>query len=197
MPAPLHLPRSFTYRDYRGWEGRWELVRGVPYDMSPAPSRQHQRLLVDLAVQIGSWLEGKSCELFTAPFDVILPEEGQDRDNAETVLQPDLVVVCDETKLDDYGCLGAPDWVIEILSPSTAARDHLEKRDLYERHGVAEYWLVHPTERLLTRYQRIAERRFAAPIISALSGRTAVAALPGLEIDWERIGIERPRRLEP
>lgn len=187
MAAPLHQQRSYTYRDYRGWDGRWELVHGEPYDLSPAPSRQHQRLLVDLAVQIGSWLEGKSCELFTAPFDVILAELGQDFESAETVLQPDLVVVCDESKLDDYGCLGAPDWVIEILSPSTAARDHLVKRDLYERHGVAEYWLVHPTELLLTRYRRTLEGRFTAPSISALSGRTAVGVLSGFEIDWDRI----------
>lgn len=191
MATPLRKLRPFTYRDSRGWDGRWELVRGESYDMSPAPSRQHQRLLVDLAVQIGSWLEGKSCELFTAPFDVILADPGQALEDAETVLQPDLVVVCDENKLQDCGCIGAPDWVIEILSPSTAARDHLEKRDLYEKHGVAEYWLVHPTELLLTRYRKSLEGRFGAPIITALSGTTAVAVLPGLEIDWERVAAGR------
>jgi len=184
--------RPLTYRDSLLWDGRWELVRGEPVDMSLTPSRTHQRLLIVLAVQIGNWLEGKSCEVFAAPFDVFLAEEGQDAEDAETVLQPDLMVVCDSSKLDDRGCHGAPDWVIEILSPATAARDHLEKRELYEQHGVAEYWLVHPTDRLLTVYRRSETGTFAPAVISALTGHTVVKVLPGLEIDWDRIVARLP-----
>ncbi|WP_255210712.1 Uma2 family endonuclease [Methylogaea oryzae] len=101
-----------------------------------------------------------------------------------TVVQPDLAVVCDAAKLDQAGCRGAPDWVVEVISPHTAAKDHVRKRELYERHGVKEYWLVHPLDRVVTRYV-LANGRYAQPLIEEAVGRTAVACLPGLEIDWE------------
>lgn len=192
MALPREQHRPLTYGDYLGWEGRWEVVQGEPYDMSPAPSRKHQILQVSLSTQIDTWLEGKSCQVYPAPFDIILAEPGQEAEDAETVLQPDLSVVCDSSKVDDRGCFGAPDWVIEVLSPSTAARDHLQKRELYERHGVVEYWLVHPNDRILTRYLRGENGKFEPAQISALLGRTAVAALPGLEIDWDRIVARLP-----
>ncbi|MBI4778090.1 Uma2 family endonuclease, partial [Candidatus Desantisbacteria bacterium] len=118
----------FTYGDYLKWpdDQRWELIDGVAYDMSPAPSRKHQKVVGELFAQFHSYLKDKSCEVYVAPFDVRLPEvdEGVAPLAADeeiiTVVQPDIVVVCDRDKLDDRGGRGAPDIVIEILSPWTA-----------------------------------------------------------------------------
>lgn len=102
-------------------------------------------------------------------------------------MQPDLVVVCDKTKLDQRGCRGAPELVVEILSPSTAARDHVTKRALYDRHGVREYWLVHPLDRILMVYRRGESGRFEAAEPVAAAGKLASAGFEGLEIDWDLV----------
>jgi Uma2 family endonuclease len=186
-----------TYADYLRWEeGRFEILDGVVFAMSPAPNRAHQRVQVELARQIANHLVGKSCELFTAPFDVRLSEiEEAADDEILTVVQPDLAVVCDPGKLDDQGCLGAPDWVVEVLSPATAGRDHVLKRELYERFGVREYWLIHPLDRLLTCYQRGANGRFGPATINEARGRTPVVIFPGLEIDWDLVFSRFPASL--
>lgn len=179
----------YTYGDYLNWPEtqRWELIEGVPCDMTPAPSRRHQRLLTQLAVSIGSYLDGKPCQLYLAPFDVRLPRGTEADEEVDTVVQPDLVVVCDAAKLDDRGCRGAPDWVIEILSPSTAARDHIEKRALYEKHGVREYWLVHPTDRLVMVYRRDESGRYGAPAVYAADRQVAVGIFEDLTLDLKRV----------
>lgn len=140
-------PPRFTYEDYCQWQGdeRWELIDGEAFLMSPAPRLRHQRILGELHRQMANFLLGKSCQVFVAPVDVRLPKwPGEPDAKVDTVVQPDLVVVCDPGKLDDAGVRGAPDLVIEILSPATASRDQVSKRDLYLRHGVREYWLVDP-----------------------------------------------------
>lgn len=184
-PQPLSRPGRYTYGDYRRWndEARWELIDGEAYLMAPAPTRSHQQVVVELLYQIRSFLDDKPCEVYVAPFDVRLPRADEADDEIRDVVQPDLVVVCDPARLDEAGCRGGPDWVIEVLSPSTAGRDHIQKRVLYQRAGVREYWLVHPTDRILTRYLR-EDQGFNSPKIDAAEGRTPVAVLPGLEIDW-------------
>jgi Uma2 family endonuclease len=104
----------------------------------------------------------------------------------DTVVQPDLSVVCDPTKLDERGCRGAPDWVVEVLSPATASHDLILKRRIYERAGVREYWLVHPTDQVVTVYGQ-GEHGFGAPEIYELQGCLASKALPRVEIDWQRV----------
>jgi len=174
----------YTYRDYLKWpeEEHWELIEGTPYNMAPAPTRIHQQIAGELFVQIKNFLRNHPCQAYIAPFDVRLPEVGETDETAGTVVQPDIVVVCDENKLDEKGCRGAPDWIIEVLSPSTAAKDQIIKRDLYARHGVREYWLVHPVDRILMIYRY--QAGFAAPEILATVGTTAVALFPELMIDW-------------
>jgi len=176
---------GFTYGDYRQWpeDERWELIAGEAYAMSPAPTRTHQTVLVEILRQVANFLEGKPCQVFVAPFDVRLPEREESDDEIETVVQPDLAVVCDASKLDEKGCRGAPDWVIEVLSPSTASKDHVRKKSLYERHGVREYWLVHPTDQLLTRYL-LEGKGFGPALIEEIAGFTEVVVLPGLAIEW-------------
>lgn len=176
----------FTYGDYRRWpEGeRWELIEGEAYAMSPAPSRSHQQWVGELFRQIADFLAGKSCEVYVAPFDVRLPEGNEAAEDAiPTVVQPGIAVICDRSKLDEAGCLGAPDFIIEVLAPGTAARDHTLKKALDERHGVREYWLVHPLDRVLTRYV-LEGGRYAAARIEATEGTTPVHTLSGLTIDW-------------
>ena len=142
-------PSVFTYKDYLGWpeEEHWELIDGVPWNMSPAPGTTHQRMVRELAVALYAALADSPCELFLSPFDVRLPETTVDQAEDETVLtvvQPDLAIVCDADKIDAKGCLGPPDVMIEVLSPSSAYRDETDKLHLYEAQGVKEYWIVNP-----------------------------------------------------
>ena len=138
----------FTYSDYLEWDGpeRFELIEGVPYLMA-SPSDVHQEIVVELSRQLANFLFGKKCRLFTAPFDVRLFERnGESPDDVDTIVQPDLLVVCDSTKIDRKGVHGAPDLVIEVLSPGTARHDRLIKLNQYQAAGVREYWLVSPEE---------------------------------------------------
>ncbi len=168
----------FTYRDYASWPAneRWELIDGVAYDMCAAPSRRHQGISVVLSMYFSNYFKGKPCEFYHAPFDVILPDEdsGDWRDSI-TVVQPDLVVICDKSKLTDEGCLGAPDLVVEIISPYTSKKDIKEKFDLYEREGVREYWIVYPGDRAVQVYALTEEGYYDEGRIFDLSGRRARA----------------------
>jgi len=140
--------QHYTYADYRAWDDdeRWELIDGIPYAMSPGPSTIHQRISIDLTRQFSSFLKGKPCQVFAAPFDVRLNALGDDDDD---VFQPDLLIVCDRAKIDDKGLNGAPDMAIEILSPSTAIRDKLLKFNKYQHAGVREYWIVYPADKMV------------------------------------------------
>ena len=141
--------KKYTYRDYLNWldEERWELIDGVPYNMVAAPSRWHQQFLVKFLYQIENYLKDKTCQVFCAPFDVRLPKGNEKDEDIESIVQPDIVVVCEPSKLDDKGCKGSPDLIIEITSPATAKKDLKEKLFLYERVGVKEYWVVQPVDK--------------------------------------------------
>ena len=155
MNLPIRDTRSHNYGEYLTWpeDRRYELIDGVAYAMSPAPNRSHQQFVLHIARQISDALDGTPCEVNIAPFDVRLPDTGEADEDIQTVVQPDILVVCDQMKLDERGCRGAPDWVIEILSPSSAAHDQINKLAIYERHGVKEYWIVHPTDRIVGVYR--------------------------------------------
>lgn len=140
--------RKYKYSDYLQWQDdeRWELIDGRAYNMTPAPNRKHQDISGELFRQISNYLQGKDCRVYAAPFDVRLPQKGEKEEEIETIIQPDITVICDKTKLDDKGCIGAPDLIIEILSPHTAKKDVREKFYLYERIGVKEYWIADPED---------------------------------------------------
>ena len=166
---------------------RWELIEGRPYSMSPAPNREHQRLSGGLHNQIYNFLSNSECEVYAAPFDVRLPQTDElDRD-VHSVVQSDISVICDLSKLDDAGCRGAPEWIIEILSPSTAAKDQIDKLALYEKHGVQHYWLVHPTDRVVTVYSRREDGSFGRPSVHAMTGKLPSGLFEDLVIDWDII----------
>ena len=136
----------YTYADYASWDDdkRYELIDGIAHVMY-APTVDHQSALTGLFLQFGNFLKGKTCKVFVAPFDVCLNGKG---DDDYTVVQPDLLVICDRTKIDNRKyCNGAPDLVIEILSPSTSRHDRLVKLNKYLIAGVREYWIVDPDDR--------------------------------------------------
>jgi len=191
MGLPKRQEEHYTYDDYRHWSDaqRWELIDGVAYLMAPAPTSIHQIVAFEIGHQVRNALEGKPCTVLLAPIDVRLPKLGAADDQADTVVQPDVLVVCDPGKIDSRGVKGAPDWVVEVLSPSTASHDQILKRQVYERAGVPEYWLVHPLDRVLTIY-RLENGRYGFPDIRELSGATPVGPLPGALIAWETI-LER------
>jgi Uma2 family endonuclease len=145
--------KVYTYEDYCKFndDKRREVINGVIYLMT-APLREHQKILSNLFLEFGNYLRGKKCEVFPAAFDVRLPKEGETKETASTIVQPDIVVICDRKKLDRRGCFGAPDLVIEILSPSTGKRDMTEKFNLYQEHGVLEYWIIDPYTQRIDRF---------------------------------------------
>jgi Uma2 family endonuclease len=149
----VKIDRPFTYGDYVTWPAgeRWEIIDGTPLNMAPAPVRRHQKISMNLIRLLADGMGG-SCELYHAPFDVRLPERDEADEDIVTVVQPDLSIIGDPSKLDDFGCRGAPDLIIEIVSPGSAGRDMKIKRDLYERHGVRDYWIVQPEERIIMVY---------------------------------------------
>jgi len=179
MPIPkLKEPDRFTYADYLTWpdEERWELIDGEAYDMSPGPEVQHQRIVVRLSTRFAVHLEGKPCQVFVAPLDVRpLATSDMSDDDVNTVVQPDLIIVCDKKKLEKRGVVGAPDLVVEILSPFTARKDISKKFDLYELAGVREYWVVFPNEQFIQVYR----------LVNGVYGRHQIVE-PGdvLEVPW-------------
>ncbi len=183
----------FTYGQYYHWDDgeRWELIDGVPYNMTPAPRRRHQGILIHVASRIENFLRDKPCQIYSAPFDVRLPDfDEQDDDEVPTVVQPDLVVVCDEKKLDDRGCRGAPDLVVEILSSSTSRKDLTVKFDLYERAGVREYWIIHPSEESLMIFTLGRDGTYGRPQGYGRGDRVTSTVLEGLELDLEEVFID-------
>ncbi len=151
----LDLTKRYTFADYLTWldSKRRELIDGFIQLMSPAPARVHQDLSGELFYRFKTYLKRKRCKVYHAPFDVRLPVNGEKSDNEiYTVVQPDICVICDPAKLDDKGCIGAPDLIIEILSPSSSKHDSKTKYSIYEKAGVIEFWLVYPAEKVVHIY---------------------------------------------
>ena len=168
MGIPKRKEGTFSYADYRSWpdEERWELIHGVAYDMSPAPGSRHQEVLGTIFRRIADVTDSMPCRTYVAPFDVRLSEEARSAasdDGADTVVQPDISVFCDRSLIDERGAHGAPDLVVEVLSPTTAHKDQTEKLRLYERVGVKEYWIVNAEAEYVMVYRRDPSRGFKKP----------------------------------
>ena len=185
MHPAQNLNQLFTYGDYAQWpdDERWELIDGVPYMMA-APQRIHQLICFEVGFQIRSYLTDRRCGIYAAPFDVRLPRQNEADDDIVTTIQPDVSVICDPDKLDDKGCRGAPDWIIEVLSPSTALQDMDRKRWLYERHGVKEYWIIHPADRWVMIYTRDENGQYGHAKMAGMTEALAVSLFSELLIDW-------------
>jgi Uma2 family endonuclease len=177
----------YSYQDYLSWpEGeRIELIRGVPYAMSPAPRREHQRIVSSIHGQIYQGLRDAPCEIYPAPFDVKLSDDAED--HQPTVVQPDLTVVCDPGKLTEQGMTGPPDLVIEIVSPDSGFHDRSRKFDLYRDSGVREYWIVDPDERVVEVYRLEVDGSYRR--VGAFGGSDTVTAgiTEGIAIDLAEV----------
>lgn len=180
--------RLYTYSDYVKFtfDEMVEIIRGRIYKMSPAPSTDHQRVSMQLSIMLGYHLKKQSCQVFAAPFDVVLPQRQGDYDGADVVVQPDLCVVSDTDKIKPQGCFGAPDWIIEILSPHTAKKDLQDKFEVYEEAGVREYWMVDPLHRSVEVFFLVDQsyRRLGAYVAS---DKLVPTTLPGLVINLSEV----------
>ena len=188
----LEEKNIYTYSDYSSWpdEERWEVIEGVPYNMSPGPFEEHQRVSGALFAKIWIYLEGKTCRVYEAPFDVILPEKKEKAKNATNVVQPDIFIVCDRKKITRKGCVGGPDFVIEILSKSTASKDAKEKKKLYERFGVKEYWIVDPIHEIIWVYKLEKNNKYGPSEVYTKKDKLKIGILDDLIIDLKEIFVE-------
>ena len=191
MSEAAEKQRVYTYGDIMEWDDgkRWELYDGVPVALA-SPTNVHQIVLTEILYQLHDFLRGKPCKVYPSPFDVRLFDTAEDRpEQSRYVLQPDLMVVCDREKVDRHGVHGAPDLVIEILSPSSRGSDRLRKFVLYERAGVREYWLVDPEARTVEVYLLKAEegRYYAADAVYTAGASVPVTVLEGCSVDLREV----------
>lgn len=187
----LDLNGTYTYADYLKWNfevigipQRIELIKGKIFKMSPAQARKHQESLRFIFSKLDRFLDKSPCRLYTAPFDVRLtPRKDDKRNKIHTIVQPDLCVICDLDKLDDAGCVGAPDLIVEILSPGNSRKEMKEKFEVYEENGVKEYWLVYPFDEYVMVYTLNEKGKFigSKPLVEGEFIQSTV--LPGLEIE--------------
>ncbi len=190
---PLKKPEhKFTYGDYYKWDDdkRWELIDGVVYDMTPTPLRIHQEILGIISCNFYNYLKVKKCEVYFAPFDVRLPEGDEPDDDVPTVVQPDILVVCDKSKLDRRGMRGAPDLVVEILSEHTSKKDMTVKLDLYERHHVKEYWIVNPDGKNIMVFKLDRSKKYKKPETYFVGDELKVGIFKDLTIVLDEVFAE-------
>ena len=184
--ADLDLNKSYSYADYFSWkfEERVELIKGKIFKMIPAPDRFHQKLAGFVYRQLGNFLEDKPCEVYTAPFDVRIPRKSKEDMQIITVMQPDVCVICDPAKLDKRGCIGAPDIVVEVLSPGNNAKELKNKYEAYEEAGVKEYWVVSPQNQWL-QIHTLTNGKFEPSPYFVTGDVVTSAVLPGFSLSMD------------
>lgn len=185
---PLPAEKRYTYADALTWEEseRIELVYGGAVMMAP-PSRAHQEISGAVHAQLYNYLMGKKCKVYHAPFAVRLFEKpGDSPYDVDTLVEPDISVICDHEKLDDAGCKGAPDLIVEILSPSTQRHDRLTKFNLYQKAGVREFWIIDPAARVVSVYNLEDGAYHAATVYSA-GALVPVGVLDDCQIDLKTV----------
>lgn len=186
--ADLDFAKEYTYADYLKWtfEERLELIKGKLFRMSPAPNLVHQQLVFRINGPLYNYLKGKPCSAFPAPFDVRLPRKSKEDKDVITVLQPDVCVVCDPSKLDSRGCIGAPDIVVEILSPGNNKKELKNKYEAYEESGVQEYWIIQPAEKTFLKYV-LTDGKFQASRLLTIGDEVTTDVLPGFVLSLEEL----------
>lgn len=186
MPLPKAELR-YSYADYLTWDEkeRWEILDGVPY-MQAAPSRIHQEVSLSLLMFFANYLQGKPCKVYHAPFCVRLDAEKNDKDIVN-VVEPDITIVCDNSKLDDKGCKGSPDLIAEIISPSSVKIDRVDKFNKYEKAGIKEYWIVEPDQKIVSVFLLQSNGRYGRPEMYTNEDKIQVSIFPELEIDLKSV----------
>ena len=188
MPLPERQKR-YTFADVLTWdEGeRIELINGEPYMMA-TPSSRHQEICGELFRQLANFLIGKQCRAYPAPFGVrLFARDGDRPEDVATMVEPDISVICDRNKIDKHGCKGAPDLIVEVLSPSTQRHDQLVKLNLYQRAGVREYWIVDPENRTVRVMVRSGDGAFRTQEVYQQEDIAKVSVLDGCFIELSKV----------
>ncbi|MCI8807099.1 MAG: Uma2 family endonuclease [Oscillospiraceae bacterium] len=188
MALPAEKER-YTFADCLTWreDERIEIIDGEPVMMAPPPSSEHQEISMELSAQLHAYLRGKRCKVYAAPFAVRLFEKDGDRpDDVDTMVEPDISVVCDPNKIDRHGCKGAPDMVVEILSPSTQRHDRFTKFSLYQRAGVKEYWIVDPESKAAQSFV-LEDGRYSVKEYGTTGDKMRVSVLEDCVIDLSEV----------
>src|SRR5690606_11223979 len=177
---------GYSYADYLTWQldEMVEIIKGRLFKMTAAPSRLHQKVSLKLASSLLQFLQGRTCEVYTAPFDVRLPKASTRNEEIYTVVQPDICVICDKDKLDDAGCIGAPDLIVEILSPGNNQKELQHKYEVYQESGVKEYWIIQPIEQTLLIYT-LQNGRYVSSRLMTSGDVVTSSVLPGFSLDLE------------
>lgn len=187
--SDLDLSKSYSYADYLQWtfDERLELIKGKIFKMTPAPASAHQRISWVISGELYNSLKGKSCTAYTAPFDVRLPRRDENDDRKIiTVVQPDICIICDSSKIDIKGCLGAPDIVIEILSPGNNQKELKNKYGVYEESGVLEYWIISPQDETFLKYTLI-DGTYQPSKLMVAGDIITTDILPGFQLDLRTV----------
>jgi Uma2 family endonuclease len=193
--SELDLNGTYSYADYLMWrfEQSVELIKGKIFQMSPAPSLRHQRVSRKIAENFYVYLNSKPCEYFIAPFDVRLLDKKKSKKahkDIYTVVQPDLCVICDKDKLDERGCIGSPDLIVEILSPGNSKKEMKIKYALYEEAGVQEYWVVFPSEYVLQQFVLNEKSKYELKNSFVEDEIFTAHIFPDLQVDLGQIFVE-------
>jgi len=178
---------NYTAKDYLSWsfDAMVEIIKGKVWKMSPAPRRTHQDILRNITSSITNFLIGNPCKVYFAPFDVYLSKD-EDFKKGKTVVQPDLCIICDESKLHELGCIGAPDLIVEVLSPSTSKKDWNDKFNLYQEFGVKEYWIVSPEAKTIHVFT-LEDGKYAEFGIHEKDAKFCGKLFPDMEIALEEV----------
>lgn len=185
----LDASLTYSYASYLNWlfPERVELIAGKIFKMSPAPSSVHQVVVGNIFLKLGNFLKKQPCKVFISPFDVRFPGKSDDDKEIFTVLQPDICVICDRSKIDVRGCIGAPDLVVEVLSPGNTRMELLNKYRVYEEFGVKEYWIVSQSDQNILIYTLNEDGKFQPSKIFTLSEKITSTVLPGFELALDDI----------
>ncbi|RYY07905.1 MAG: Uma2 family endonuclease [Sphingobacteriaceae bacterium] len=187
--SDLDLTKTYTYDDYLKWtfDERLELIKGYVFKMSPAPAEFHQRILTTVGTEIYNYLKRKTCKVYFAPFDVRLVRKSLDDKQITTVVQPDICVICDLKKIDKKGCLGAPDIVVEILSPGNNKKELQNKYEVYEEAGVKEYWIIQPEEKTFFKYILDDKGYYQPTKLLTLGDNVTSTILPDFKLNLDEV----------
>lgn len=184
--------KIYTYDDYLKFpeDTIVEIINGRRSAMSPAPSRIHQEIVIELAYQIKNYikLNNGPCKVYAAPFDVVLKNEDEEEGNSKNIVQPDISVICDKNKLTDKGCTGSPDMIVEVVSPSNSRDDYVKKLNLYEQFKVKEYWIVNPIKKNILVYV-LTDKGYDMPDMYTFNDKVKVNIYDNLEIDFATLNL--------
>ena len=185
--------KLYTYKDYLAFSDneRIEIIEGEIFNMSPAPARIHQKLISNISYELQHYIKSNNgeCEVYVAPFDVILKNDNEESINSKSVVQPDISVICDKNKLTDSGCTGSPDMIIEIVSPSNSSHDYITKLNLYQKYKIKEYWIIDPRVKKIYVY-KLEENEFYDMVNSyTFQDKVKVNIYNDLEIDFSTFNL--------